>query len=400
MANETAAGRLDRHALRGVRVVDFSWVLAGPMATKLLGAMGAEVIKIESTQRPEYARRDGVSTIINTSKRSCTINITKPAGQALLRRLVAISDMLVENFSAGVLAKYALGYEEMKAVRPDLIFVSGSGLGRTGPQRHALAYGTLLQAYSGRAGMIGEINPELEGMGIHGWTDPVTATWETLAMLAALYHRRRTGLGAYIDLSMLECTVSLLPEALIRQALRSPVERDQRNGGNREADAVPGGCFACAGEDEWIALSVRTDQEWHNLCLAMERVDLSADLRYSDGDLRIAQREALNSEFAQWAQRGSAESIERRLQAYGVPAARTRNTPDVLNDAHLSARGIFPLLPDGQRTASLPWRDEHGWRGEINPAPELGADNHYVFGELLGLATSEINDLIDAEVIR
>jgi benzylsuccinate CoA-transferase BbsF subunit len=149
--------------------------------------------------------------------------------------------MVVENFSAGVLVKYGLGYEELKVVQPDLIFVSASGLGRIGPQRDALAYGTLLQAYSGRASMIGEINSELEGMGIPGWTDPLTATWESVAILAALYHRRRTGAGAYIDLSMLEGTASLLPEALLRQALGDPAPS---SGANRDIGHAPVVAFA------------------------------------------------------------------------------------------------------------------------------------------------------------
>jgi crotonobetainyl-CoA:carnitine CoA-transferase CaiB-like acyl-CoA transferase len=132
----------------------------------------------------------------------------------------------------------------------------------------------------------------------------------------------------------------------------------------------------------------------------MARDDLCADPRYSDGARRIAQREPLNAEFAQWARLASAAAIEARLRAADVPAARSRNLLDILKDGQLADRGIFPLLPNGQRTASLPWRDERGWRGDISPAPELGADNDYVFGELLGLGSSEINRLIAAEVIR
>jgi benzylsuccinate CoA-transferase BbsF subunit len=241
MDQTVTAGRTVPLALKGVRIVDFSWVLAGPMTTKLLATMGAEVIKIETSLRPEYVRRGRFFPIINNTKRSCTINLKTPSGQDLIRRLIAVSDMVVENFSAGVLVKYGLGYEELKVVQPDLIFVSASGLGRTGPQRDALAYGTLLQAYSGRASMIGEINSELEGMGIPGWTDPLTATWESVAILAALYHRRRTGAGAYIDLSMLEGTASLLPEALLRQALGDPAPS---SGANRDIGHAPVVAFA------------------------------------------------------------------------------------------------------------------------------------------------------------
>ncbi|MEJ1974746.1 MAG: CoA transferase [Acetobacteraceae bacterium] len=208
--------------LAGIRVVDFSWVLAGPMATKMLAGMGAEVIKIESGARPEHVQRYPWSAVVNAGKLSCTINLGQPEGPALIRRLIGMSDMVVENFSAGVLAKYGLDYAALRDVRPDLIFVSASGTGRAGPQRNALAYGTLLQAYSGRAGMIATPNPRLEAMGIlPAWTDPITALWESCAMLAAIRHRRRTGEGAFIDLSMLESTVALLPESLFREALGS-----------------------------------------------------------------------------------------------------------------------------------------------------------------------------------
>jgi benzylsuccinate CoA-transferase BbsF subunit len=186
-----------------------------------------------------------VFAIMNNTKRSCTINITEPAGQDLAHRLVAISDVVVENFSAGVLEKYRLGYEHLRAVRADLIYVSASGVGRTGPQRDVLAYGTLLQAYSGRTGMIGEPNPHLEAMGVlPAWTDPMTAMWETLAILAAIHNRRRTGQGAYVDLSMLESTVALLPEALLRHAVGVDGESP---GGNREPGASPSGCFPATG---------------------------------------------------------------------------------------------------------------------------------------------------------
>jgi len=152
--------------LSGIRVVDFSWVVAGPMATKMLGAMGAEVIKIESYSRPEHKARSTLFRILNGNKLSCTIDIRSEIGQAALRRLVRKSDIVVENFSSRVLKSYSLSYEDLRKARPDLIYVSASGVGRTGPQGPALAYGSLLQAYSGRAGLIGKPNDQIEAMGI------------------------------------------------------------------------------------------------------------------------------------------------------------------------------------------------------------------------------------------
>jgi benzylsuccinate CoA-transferase BbsF subunit len=385
------------YPLRGVRVIDFSWVMAGPMATKMLALMGAEVIKVESSKRPEYARRDGHFHIVNNNKRSCTIDITTPEGQVVVRKLVASSNVLVENFSAGILAKYSLDYDSMRAVRPDLIYISGSGLGRTGPQRDALAYGTLLQAYNGRAKLIGEFNAELEGMGIMGWTDPATATWEVVAMLAAITQWRRTGNGAFVDLSMLESTVALLPEALLREHLK--VQEFPR-GGNYDFGAAPCDCFRCAGEDEWVALSVRTDDEWLSLCLVMNRPDLAANPEFSDASLRMKHKAALDAEVSQWIRGQDARSVEASLSANGVPAAQSRTISEVIDDPEVRKHDLFPELPDGSRTTNLPWRTVDGWRPEIKAAPKLGADNDYVLGTLLGYSTTEIEKLHSSNVIR
>jgi benzylsuccinate CoA-transferase BbsF subunit len=388
---------MNPRVLDGIRIVDFSWVLAGPMATKMLAAMGAEVIKIESAARPEHVQRYPWSAVVNAGKLSCTISLSKPEGQALIRRLVGMSDLVVENFSAGVLGKYGLDYAALRDIRPDLIFVSASGTGREGPQRDALAYGTLLQAYSGRAGMIATPNPQLEAMGIlPAWTDPITALWEACAILAAIRHRRRTGEGAFIDLSMLESTVALLPESLFREALGSGGDSP---GGNRDPANAPSGCFRCAGADAWLVLSVDNDAEWAALCRVMHRDDLATDPRFRDGPSRAAHRAALDTEIAAWLATQNAEATETRLQDAGVPAARSRHIGDVIEDPHFAASNLFPELADGSRSIALPWKTEEGWRGDLRPPPALGADNDYVFRTLLGLDKAEIARLTESGVL-
>ena len=392
--NATARQRV----LEGVRVVDFSWVMAGPIATKMLGTMGAEVIKVESATRPEYTNRINLFQVINNNKRSCSINIARPEGQNLVRRLVAVSDVAVENFSARVLGKYGLGYEDLRAVRPDLIFVSASGVGRTGPQRDALAYGTLLQAYSGRAGMIGPVNARLEAMGIQpAWTDPMTALWEAIAILAALIHRRATGLGAYVDLSMLESTVALLPEALLRQQLGVS---DVPPGGNREAGAAPAGCFRCAGEDDWLALAICCQRQWQDLCACIGLPELAHEERYGDGALREQYKSELDNLVAGWLRQRSASEAEAMLLTRGIPASRSRSYADLIDDPQVREHDLFPVVADGRRTVALPWTDETGWRGSYALPPMLGGDNDYVLGELLGLDRATIDRLVGDGVIQ
>ena len=226
----------------------------------------------------------------------------------------------------------------LREIRPDLIYVSASGVGRTGPQKDALAYGTLLQAYSGRAGLIGAPNLKLEAMGILPiWTDPVTAMWEALAILAAVHHRRQTGDGAYLDLSMLEGTVALLPEALLRHSLDIG---GNGPGGNDDGESAPGGCFRCDGPDSWLAIAVRTDAEWAGLCAVMKRPDLVA--AHPTAASRHEARQALDALVADWADTQNAEAAEHWLLEAGVPAARTRSFAGVMEDEQLAARGFVP----------------------------------------------------------
>ncbi|SAL48565.1 lipid metabolism-like protein [Caballeronia sordidicola] len=387
-----------REALSGIRVIDFSWVLAGPMTTKMLAAMGAEVIKIESATRPEHVHRPPWWAVVNAGKLSCTINLSRPEGTALVRRLVASSDMVVENFSNGVLAKFGLDYDTLRAIREDLVFVSASGTGREGPQRNALAYGSLLQAYSGRASVVGTPNTRVEAMGIlPAWTDPITALWESAAVLAAVRHRRRTGEGAHIDLSMLESTVALLPELLFREALHSD---EPASNGACESSAAPSGCFRCKGADAWLALSVRNDTEWRALCDAMEQPGLAADARFSEHVNRAAHRAETDATVAAWAREQDVSQALEMLQSRGIPAARSRHIGEVIEDPHFVERGLFPTLSDGSRSIALPWQDAAGWRGKLSPPPRLGEHNDYVFRTLLGLSSDEINTLSEAGVLR
>jgi crotonobetainyl-CoA:carnitine CoA-transferase CaiB-like acyl-CoA transferase len=384
--------------LAGIRVVDFSWVVAGPMATKMLGALGAEIIKIESSQRAEFSFRGGWFAGVNNNKRSCTVDITTADGQALIRALVAQADVVVENFSSRVLRKNGLAYEDLKAVRPDIVYVSASGLGRTGPERDLLAYGSLLQCYSGRVGLIGQANPQLEAMGVMpAWTDPVTSLWESLAIMAALRHRAATGQGAFIDLSMLESTVALLPDALLHAGLGRAVSR---RGSHHDLSAAPSGLFRCAGEDEWLALSVDGPAAWAGLCVALGRADWASrsDLAAPAG--RLAAEEMLRDAIAAWCRVHDAQDAASLLRAEGVPAARSRGIFDLVQDAHLTARGVYRRLENGAWSIALPWMDADGWRGALSPVPGLGADNAYVFGDLLGLDPPRRAALEEAGAIR
>ena len=241
------------------------------------------------------------------------------------------------------------------------------------------------------------MSASLEAMGIMpAWTDPVTSLWESLAIMAALRHRAATGEGSYIDLSMLEATVALLPDAVLHSALGQPT---QEKGSEGEIGAAPSGCFKCLGEDDWIAVSVRHDAEWQALCRAIGRPDLAGNPALRDRPDRLKRKGELNRVLADWCAKRTLADAETGLQAERVPSAPSRGIRDLLGDPHLQERDIFRQIGDGRWSIALPWMDETGSRGKLAPAPALGADNDYVFGTLLGLSSDKQAELKTAGII-
>jgi benzylsuccinate CoA-transferase BbsF subunit len=242
------------------------------------------------------------------------------------------------------------------------------------------------------------MNPKLEAMGVMpAWTDPVTSLWESFAILAALRHRRATGEGAFIDLSMLEATVALLPDAMLHAALG---RETRARGSEAEIGAAPSGCFRCDGEDAWLALSIRDDGEWAGLCRAMGRADLLDRAEFAGADGRLRAKAELDAAVAAWCRARGRDEAEAALQGHGVPAAPSRGIRELVADAHLRERGVFRRLEDGSWTITLPWADGEGWRGEFAPTPALGADNAHVLGRLLGLSEERQRALADAGAVR
>lgn len=378
--------------LDGVRILDFSWVVAGPFCTKLLALMGGEVIKIESSRRAQYKDRGAWFSVLNNSKKSCTVNLATDQGKAIVKQLVRASDVLVENFSTGVMDRLGLGYEALRAIKPDLIYVSSSGVGRSGPGRNWLAYGSLLQGLSGWTSLFSKPNPWMEGMGIApSWTDPLTSLWEALIIQAALLHRTRTGTGLYVDLSMLECTIPAMGDVFLRAA----AGRGQAEGQPAEsfALAAPQGIYPCRDADTWIALSVGSAGEWEGLCKTFENPPWSEEDAMRTPEGRRKHRERLDGLVAGETSRRAVQDLFVRLQEAGVPAGPCYNLRDLVEDPHMQSRALFQRVPlaDGrvQLTTGLPWKEESEWKGKIEQAPALGEHNEYVFRGLLQLSEEE-----------
>ena len=364
--------------LSGVRVLDFSWVIAGPTATRYLAAMGADVIKIEAPGRGDPGRASELHTVLGQAKRSIVLDLKKPEAVAIARALAACSDVAIENFATGVMDRLGLGVDDLQTLNPNLIYVSASGLGRTGPEAHAVAYGTLLQCYAGFAGLNRHPHtPPRVGL---AWLDPMCGLMVAFIVAAGLWHRRQAGGVARIDFSMIEAMLWTMAEPLLATQLAAPPQPR----GNRSRRYAPHGVYRCAGEDDWVSLVTTTDAEWRNLCVIVPGLASMAELGFGE---RQQRHEAIDQTLAAWLRPKPATAAEAELLRAGIPAAALANSRDLVNSNHLKERGFWE--PHGAGfLPGLPWQASFGRTS--GPAPQLGADTDTVLREVLDLPADEI----------
>ena len=397
--------------LDGIRIADFGTVITGPWATHLLATMGAEVIKVESMRRPDGLRTlpiwaDGIPgvnrsifNVYNCSKKSCTIDLSRSEGAELARALVKISDVVVECFGFGVMERLGLGYAMLKELKPDIIMLSISGPGRTGPEKEYLCYGHTIHAYCGLTGLTGYLHGPPTGLGTT-YTDPLTGLAGTFAMLTALYHRANTGEGQYIDLSMSEITMAQLPEAIMDYTMN---QRERGRQGNRDDIMAPHNCYPCKGEDKWVAISVSNDEEWKAFCAAIGSPEWTRDEQFSDQYSRWQNQDELDRLVGEWTRNYTSYEVMEILQKAGVAAGPSLNSDEIVTDPHLNERDFFVALdhPEvGKRVLTgRPWKLSAIPKANYHCAPLFGEHNDYVFGELLGLSKDKIAELVKEKVI-
>jgi len=384
--------------LDGVRVVDLSWIIAGPTATRFMAAMGAEVIKVGSARRPDPSTRGPAFQAYNQSKLYCALNISSPEGLELVKQLIAVSDVVIENFAVGVIDRLGLSYEAASAARPDIIMVSSSGTGHLGPHKDYVAYGSLLQHYTGWNSISG--NPQSEPVPGGLWADPWVGMELAMVTAAALNNRALTGQGQYIDFSMAEALTAGIPGAILDYQMN---QRLPETMGNRDARYAPHGVYHCVGADRWVAIAVTNDEEWQSLCGVIQRPDLLPDPRFADADGRREHQDELDAAITQWTILFDDHEATRRLQEAGVPSGPSLDICRVFNESQLREVGYISQIRtrDGElrELPGLPWRFEGGEEPIFTEAPVLGQDNEYVYQELLGLSGREVARLVEEEVI-
>lgn len=403
--------------LEGIRVCDLSWVITGPYCTQIMAEMGAEVIRIESQQRLDNYRdartwprgwadkvpgvnRGGTFNSCNLSKMSCTLDLTRPEGLALARSIAKVSDVVVESFGTGVAERLGLSYASMKEIRPDIIMLSSSVLGRTGPDREHLGMGPVLIGLTGLQAITGYPGGRPSRIG-GTWPDFMSALAAATAILFALHHRRRTGEGQYIDLALSETTISLMPEPIMDYVLNGRVWRGT---GNRDPRHAPQGVYPCQGEDKWVAIAVSSEEEWHALARALGRPEWLADPRFANEERRRQNQDELDMLISRWTKERMPYEAMKTLQEAGVPAGPSLNNQDLVAEPHLAERDFFARVdhPEvGERVyVGLPWKFTPALSPRYEHAPLLGQHNGYVLEELLGLPSSEVRRLTDEGVVR
>jgi benzylsuccinate CoA-transferase BbsF subunit len=392
--------------LAGIRIADFSWVWAGPFCTLQLAHLGADVIRVETPERPCVTRlippfadsqpglnRSGYFNQYNQGKRSLALNLKNPRGLEVARRLVSKSDIVAENFANGVMDRMGLGYTEVRRLKPDAIMVSISGYGRSGPDRDFVSYGPATVPLAGFSSVTGYKGGPPMHVGI-SYGDPTAGLHGALAVLAALCHRQRTGEGQFIDVSLWEASASLLPDALFEfQVNGAPPPRD----GNRHPQMAPHGVFRSAGTDRWVSIAVGTDEEWRALCSVMGASELVTDARFATAVDRKRNEDALEERVTRWSTTLSAADATERLQAAGVAAFPTMTNQDIAEDPHLNARAFFVDLPHPEvgprHHAGIPWTLSDTPCAVTAAAPCLGEHTRQVLGEVLGYSAAEIDAL-------
>jgi crotonobetainyl-CoA:carnitine CoA-transferase CaiB-like acyl-CoA transferase len=395
-----------RLPLEGIRVLDFTWVVAGPVATRILADHGAEVIKLERKPGPLGSRQTGLQGDLHRGKRSIAVNMGTPRGIEIARRLAHLSDIVIDNFSARVMRAWGMDFASLRQVKPDIVCLSMSGLGHTGPRANFVSYGPTLQALAGYTLLMTDRAGEPAGYG-YSYADMAGGYTGALAALIALWHRRRTGQGQFVDLSQFEGVTSVIGPALLDISVN---RREQSAPGYRsqEAPAAPHGVYRCRSrgddDDRWIAINVRSQAQWEGFISAIGSPWWAYDAKFRTLYLRLRNGSELDAQVARWAAEQDAEAAMERLQQAGVAAGVVANGADICaRDPQLRSRNFWGAvaLPDGHIThvTGIPMRLSATPGAIRAPAPLIGEANDYVLGELLGISRTERAALIAEKAV-
>jgi crotonobetainyl-CoA:carnitine CoA-transferase CaiB-like acyl-CoA transferase len=393
--------------LKDVRICDFMWVMAGPASTRILADYGATVVRIESPTRIDTARTlqpyldnqlgpdsSGLFANCNAGKLGISLDLGNSAAREVVHDLVRWADVVTESFSPKAMRAWGFDYESLRKINPALIMLSSCLMGQSGPLAKIAGFGNMAAAITGFHNLTGWADRPPSGV-FGAYTDYLAPRFTAMAILAALDHRRRTGQGQYIDQSQAECAIHFLAPAILDYTVNGRVEGRV---GNADSAFAPHGVYPAAGDDQWVAIVCRNDDDWRRLCAAMENEGLARDSRYASGAGRLEHRDAIDSSIAAWSRELDRGAIEYLLQSHGVPAHQVQNSAEAYADPQFAHRGHFVALEH----PSLGKFTVEGPRAKLSrtpavvqrAAPSLGQDNQHVLESILGYNETRISELV------
>jgi crotonobetainyl-CoA:carnitine CoA-transferase CaiB-like acyl-CoA transferase len=399
--------------LDDVKVVDFMWALAGPGTTRTLADYGATVVRIESANRLDGARTvgpfidnkpahdgSGLFGTYNAGKLGLALDLNNPRARPVVLDLVRWADVVCESFSPKAMRAWRLDYASLREIKPDLIMLSSCLMGQSGPMSGFVGYGNMAAAVAGFYHLCGW--PERPPSGPFGaYTDYIAPRFGAISVLAALDYRRRTGQGQYIDQSQAESALHFLTPALLECAANG---RSEQGVGNADLNYAPHGVYPALGDDRWIAIVCKTDEQWRSLCIVMKRGNLAQDQDFATMTVRLRNRDRLDLVISEWTQGLTAHAAEQKLQEVGVPASAVQDSKDICQDSQLAHRGYLieinhPVcghtIVEGPRflVSRTP-------AGVPRPAPTVGGDSQYILESILGYDQDRIRELVAAGVLK
>lgn len=402
---------MDDMALDDLKILDFSWVAAGPHITKTLADFGATVVRLESINRPCTMRiiapyKDGIPGVnrglsflgLNANKYSMALDLKHVYSKEIVKRLVIWCDVVVENFTAGTMEELGLGYDELKKIKSDIIMIRSSNQGQTGPHSKHPGYGIQLMGLAGIPHFTGEIGGVPTPLPV-AYTDVVAPPFCTIALIAALDHRNRTGKGQMIDVSQLETAMHFLGPAILDCDVNK--NRGGRQG-NQSPSAAPHSAFRCKGDDRWCVVAIFNDEQWKALCNILSDSQLAYDTRFNTFMGRKKHESELNSIIESWTIDRTPEDVMKLMQSEGIPAGIVQNGQDLRSDPQLNHRDMFWQLEHTElglcthRGQSIHMSKTPA-RGRM-AAPCLGEHTEYVCREILKMDDSEFVELFNLGV--
>ena len=401
-----------RLPLEDVKILDFMWVMAGPAGSRMLADYGAVIVRVESPTRVDTARTlqpyhgneigpdaSGMFSNCNAGKFGITLDIANPRSREVIFDLIKWADVVAESFSPKAMRAWGLDYPALRKIKPDIIMLSSCLMGQTGPLASFAGFGNLAAAISGFHNLTGW--PDRPPAGPFGaYTDYVSPRFTAIAILAALEYRRRTGKGQYLDQSQAETSLHFLSPALLDCSANG---RTQIRAGNSDPEFAPHGIYPASGEDQWVAIVCKTDDDFRALCDMIKRPELARDERFKTSSDRRKNASALDEIIANWSRELEAREVERLAQARSIPAHAVQNSREYYADPQIAHRGHFVELPHPVYGKTI----VEGPRAKLSrtpaqarrAAPTLGQDNQYVFEKILGYSEEQISEIVGSRVL-